>query len=623
MQTADSAAIRTDILILGGRISGLSSAAYLKKKFPHLDVTVVARQDLSPPLVGESTVGVTSLFFNACGLTRLLNEQCTRKYGLTYYFKANIDDPADRRYAIHEKLALDPAPEWQINRFQFDKDVRIHDEQLGVRFIDGVVTDVVVRRRAHQAKVQLHAGGERTITGRWLIDATGRSGLIARAMGVRIRPEIQRSVFWMRVANVDEGLIRGLVQEMREQHPDQPAQDSYDSYYATHHFLGRGYWVWLIPLRSEDPSEKNLMSIGVTQRPDLFGRRLSTLQQVLDQLDSEHPVVAQLIRSGAVRDTNKYFDYFYSATQLYSEDGWFLVGDAANSVDPLYSNGMMITAFHVTQVGELIAQDLRGKLDAALVRTFDENARTLYGSISDAINRHFEAMHDPYQSHLHIHFSTAVYFYLILPWFVRRYHLEPSGAALMTQLLSQAKSASARFADLAELASRSLGEVGPEKIHNWYDQTVNYNSGIVKETEFAAHLERLMMIHASMKESVVRDIHFGDRAQDRLLLLAECKKDAVKARAVGALFGGSALRANGVFRALVGMQEGKWNLGIFGAANLWSQVATLLKNQEEMARSLDELKAALAERDGAGRGARASDVVELAVEVEAPTVPEA
>jgi hypothetical protein len=73
--------------------------------------------------------------------------------------------------------------------------------------------------------------------------------------------EAQKDVFWFRLMNFNPeilGRIRPLKKENR----------AFVSYFATHHFFGRGNWIWCIPMRS--PENVPLISIGITYRKDVY-----------------------------------------------------------------------------------------------------------------------------------------------------------------------------------------------------------------------------------------------------------------------------------------------------------------------------------------------------------------
>ena len=49
----------TDVLVMGGGVSGQLTAAYLRMRFPGLTLTVVEGPSKSHPIVGESFVEIT------------------------------------------------------------------------------------------------------------------------------------------------------------------------------------------------------------------------------------------------------------------------------------------------------------------------------------------------------------------------------------------------------------------------------------------------------------------------------------------------------------------------------------------------------------------------------------
>src|SRR5262245_39440909 len=93
------------------------AACYLKLRFPDLDVISIQKPRAKFPIVGESLTEFSTRLLHEIGLGAYLEEQHFHKYGLTFYFKENIDDPASYRYATHEATRIPPMPSNQLNRF--------------------------------------------------------------------------------------------------------------------------------------------------------------------------------------------------------------------------------------------------------------------------------------------------------------------------------------------------------------------------------------------------------------------------------------------------------------------------------------------------------------------------
>ena len=191
----------SDVLVMGGGVTGQLAAAYLGKRFPNLKVTVVEGRRENRPIVGESLVEVSVDFMLELGLGAYLVEKHYPKYGLTYYFKPDIDNPADRTYVVDEIPTAPQILSFQINRFTFDREMRDRNVENGVELIDGTVTRVDINGSdgLQTVTVQDPGGGEQTLSARWLVDATGRSRVLAKRLQLQETVKEQKNVFWFRL----------------------------------------------------------------------------------------------------------------------------------------------------------------------------------------------------------------------------------------------------------------------------------------------------------------------------------------------------------------------------------------------------------------------------------------
>ena len=321
----------TDLAILGNGVAANLAAAYMRKSMPELTVAVIGSVDKRRPIVGEALVEVSTNFIREIGLGPLLVERHHPKYGLTYYYKPNLDNPSDRTYVVDESPHVPPFPSFLINRFTFDRDLRSHNAANGVAFHPGraVAVELGGKNRRHQVVIEDDEKREHKLGCRWLIDATGRNQMLGRKLGLHQRTQLQKNVYWFRLVDFDPAILSHI-------HAIKKENRSFDSYYCTHHFFGEGSWIWCIPIVSDE--HPRMISIGITYRTDLCRREIHTIEQFLDYVATEHPVVVDLVKSGRLDDTNSYRSYMYETRQHYSSDGWFIIGDAGDTVDPLYSH---------------------------------------------------------------------------------------------------------------------------------------------------------------------------------------------------------------------------------------------------------------------------------------------
>jgi flavin-dependent dehydrogenase len=450
----------SDVIVMGGGATGHLAAAYLHLRFPDLKVAVVEGPHKNRPIVGESLVEVSVDFMFELGLGAYLVEKHYPKYGLTYYFKPDIDNPADRTYVVDEIPTAPQILSFQINRFTFDREVRDRNAQNGVKIIDGSVTGVEINSGTglHAVTLQAAAGGTQTLTARWLIDATGRNRVLAKQLQLQEKVNEQKNVFWFRLMNFNPEIL-SHIQALKK--PNR----SYVPYYATHHFFGKGNWIWCIPMRS--PENVPLISIGITYRKDVYPHgEPRTMEQFLECVAREHPVLVELVRSGTIVDTNFYSSYMWECRQRYSADRWYIIGDAGDTVDPLYSVGLALSSLQIRQIAAIIQRELNGLDTSEFTKDLDTVLAAFQRSVTRDTTRLYECMGDAYQCHLRVHLAVTKLFHLGLPLVVNDYLWDPLGVKLIKWFASL-ESLEADSKKFQELIREVAGNPNNRALHNF------------------------------------------------------------------------------------------------------------------------------------------------------------
>ena len=496
-----------DIAILGAGLAGNLAAAYLRQRLPALDVAVVAKTGKSPPIVGESIVEYGARFLHEIGMGVALEEKQYHKYGLSFYYKERLDRPDCRRYAVHESPGVPRLPAYQVNRATFDPELREHNRRLGVQFLDGTVTGVELASGGSDRHAVTYRGpdGEtHELEARWLIDATGRARYLGRRLGVS-RPEMgpQRSAFWFRLADFDADTL-GRLEAIKQQH------HCFDPYYATHHFFGRGNWIWLIPMRSDQP--RGLISIGIVYRPDLFGRKVTDIEGFLDAVEREHPVVAELVRSGRVVDTNAYLSYQYESSRYYSPDGWFLLGDAGMTFDPLFSFGISMAAVQVTQIAAIIKKDLDGELEPNYVDALDRMIAVSRRVREDNVGRLYEFMDQPLRLAWTLQIMTAGWFHAELPFFLTGVYTESNYAPILTE-----RGGTDSLEQLLEHVSKRSPQLPATALENHMGEAVNWRLFRSRTDDIPGYLGRLQLVRAGFRWQLLKMAGPGMAAKHAVL----------------------------------------------------------------------------------------------------------
>ena len=460
---------------MGNGVAGNLAAAWFTRHMPALHVTVVGPAAPTLPIVGESLVEFSTQFLQAIGLGRHLVEEQLPKYGLTFYYKLDPTAPADPRYVVDALPTNPPLPSFLVNRFSFDGALRQLNRDNGVEHVDDKVARVELGSGAqHRITARRSDGTELTCMARWVIDATGRRRLLARQLHLGDKVPHQRSSFWFRLADFDASIL---------DHIDAVTNDTRrpDAYYAAHHFFGQGNWVWLLPVRAGQAGQ--MMSVGLTWRPDLFSEPMTSVPEFLDRMAREHPILGDLVRSGRVIDTNLYRNYMYRARQRYSSRGWFLVGDAADTVDPLYSTGLALVAMAIQQVGAIIHRDLDGSLTEGFVTRLDSAYAGFHRLGVEQVARLYDVMQAGYQCRQRMHLHVVSFFHMALPMLLNGYHADAVGAAMMARLGRPAHGLGRQLTDFEPLMARAAARQAARSAstgarvqsafalnHSWFEQ---------------------------------------------------------------------------------------------------------------------------------------------------------
>lgn len=372
---------RHDVLILGGGLAGLTLAIQLKRQDPAIDIAVIERRAHPVPeaafKVGESTVEIGAHYFaNMLGLREHLEREHIRKFGFRFFFSDGRHD-IDRCTELGVSRIL-PTPSWQIDRGRFENFLGEEARRLGVRFHDdAVVRSIDLKSDDSDHAVAWERGGETlNATARWVVDASGRAGLIKRKLDLAA-PEIHdANAVWWRVDGVIDPKDWSDDADWRSRCTPP------DRWRSTNHMCGPGYWFWLIPLSS------GAHSLGIVCDAVMHPlETMNTHDKAMAWLRTHQPRVAEALERPEHRLQDFLFlrHFSHGCKQVFSGDRWALTGEAGVFLDPFYSPGSDYIGISNTLICDLIAKDRDGHPFAPyaaiyqqLYFGFFENTMTLY-----------------------------------------------------------------------------------------------------------------------------------------------------------------------------------------------------------------------------------------------------
>lgn len=303
-----------DAVVIGGGPGGSTTATLLARR--GWRVALLERERFPRPHVGESLLPASMPVLEELGvLDRVDAAGFPRKWGATMLWGR---EPEPWSWYFSETNRTYPHA-YQVWRPTFDKILldNARDADVNVREGHQVTGVDVGASQGNSLSYRTDDGTSGYIKADWIVDASGQSAILGRALGLRRWDERFRN---MSVFGYFEG---------SEKLPEPDQGNIFVESYPDG-------WVWNIPLW------KGLNSVGIVVDSEQGASGIA--RHGVDgyfrrQLDSTS-LSGKMLSSARLAEGPKVVkDWSYTSSQTVG-DGWILVGDAACFVDPLFSSGV-------------------------------------------------------------------------------------------------------------------------------------------------------------------------------------------------------------------------------------------------------------------------------------------
>jgi flavin-dependent dehydrogenase len=356
--------------------------------------------------------GGAHYFREVLGLKSYLDAEQLPKSGLRWFFSDDSNTDIARRveYGAEARLIVDT---YQLDRGTLEAKLAEDAMEAGVEFLDRCkVSDVTLGDPEHTVRLK-REGTETEVRTRWVVDATGRFGLLKRKLGLAKPVHHKCNAAWFRVPvkiDLEEWSSDPAWRARLEPFRYDDGREDTMRHLSTNHLTGPGYWLWFIPLHGGYHS----VGIVVDDRMHPIGE-INTLDKAMAWIEEHEPQAYSVLEP--LRDDVIDFlflrHYSHSCTQVYSPERWCITGVAGWFHDPLFSFGSDMIGVSNTFVTDLIARDHAGEDVAGRTELYN---RVFLDRWADPVFSVFEDKY-PIMGNPHI-FTTYVQFTTMWYWCV-------------------------------------------------------------------------------------------------------------------------------------------------------------------------------------------------------------
>ena len=406
MQTAPE----YDVVIAGAGLAGLALCRHLLLDSDKRVLLLDKRSQIPPAKqkVGESLVQVGGYYFSkVLDLEEYLFRNHYMKYNLRFYWKSPQRE--NRRFEDYSQAYIRQFSNigcYQLDRNTLEGDLlRLNRENPRFTFCSPArIRDVELSEEGPHRVIFGSGGQKHSVETEWFVDATGRNKLLARRIGLARDNPIRHgsSFLWVEGLVDIERLTDRSRKEIRLKR-SRASQGHLPLWLATNHFMGEGFWFWVIPLQG-------LTSLGLVYDSQIFpAERVNTPQKLMDWACREFPLFQRDLPGRTILDWGRLPDFSYGCKQTISPWKWAISGEAGRFSDPLYSPGSDLISFHNTLIVDAILTSQESEL-ADKCPFYEQLLKSLYEGYLPTYARSYDALGDQEIFCLKYTWELATYF---------------------------------------------------------------------------------------------------------------------------------------------------------------------------------------------------------------------
>lgn len=322
----------TDVLVIGAGPAGCIAASLLNKQ--GYKVKMVEKEKFPRFVIGESLLPRVMDHLDEAGLLDAVKAAgFQEKFGAKFVRGNEICD-----FNFAEQFSNGWKWTWQVPRGQFDQILSNAVKSMGVdlEFETGV-TDIKFNGTNSVTTVVDSKGDKREIAAKFIVDASGYGRVIPRMF------------------NLDEPSNLGVRKTHFSHFKDLKRPEGIDGNRITIVVHEQRTWIWIIPFSN------GITSVGYVSDPWFYdGMPEDPTERMLHLIDKDSNLKERFKGAEMMFEPKSIAGYSISTKQLYGE-GYVLVGNATEFLDPVFSSGVTFAMESGAKAGKLVGQFLKGE----------------------------------------------------------------------------------------------------------------------------------------------------------------------------------------------------------------------------------------------------------------------
>lgn len=324
-----------DVIVIGAGPAGSVASALLNQR--GYRVLVLERSHFPRFSIGESLLPQSMQFLEQAGMLDAVIDG-------GFQFKNGAAFSCGERYEAFDftdKFTDGWGTTFQVQRDRFDKILADEAARQGVEIVYGqTVTAFHYQQQQAHIEVVDETGRSYSLQAKFVLDASGYGRVLSRLLSLDVPSDFpSRTSLFTHVS-------------------DAISDDRYDrnKILITVHPQHKDVWYWLIPFSN------GRASVGVVAEKDFIASLPGTNQQKLRQLIAESGWQATLLENAAF-DTavGELTGYASNVSRLHGQ-GFALLGNAAEFLDPVFSSGVTIALKSASLAVDAVDRELQGNM---------------------------------------------------------------------------------------------------------------------------------------------------------------------------------------------------------------------------------------------------------------------